>query len=508
MTSSARSRFAFSLGANLAKALIGFFTGMVVARGLGPEQYGKMMFLLGTFTALRQFLDVGSSTALFTFLSRRPRSKRFVTWFAVWLAVQFLVPLLAVGLLFPTAWLDLIWKGEQRSLVVVAFLAAYMQSTLWSVMMQMGESQRLTRMTQGLSTGIAGLHLLLVVICWWQNWLDIRVILIAMAAEWAAAAALIGTQLRFLPPDSQEDGFNDVLKEFARYCLPIIPYSWIGFAYEFADRWLLQNYGGSAHQAYYAIAFQFGAIAAIATSSILNVFWKEIAEAHQQGKMERVALLYRKVSRGLFLTAAAVAGFLAPWSKEILQLSLGPAYLGGASALTIMFFYPLHQSMGQIGGTMLYATGRVRAQVLIGMLFMVGSIVITYFVLAPEDALPAGLGLGAAGLAAKMVIMQFFAVNAIAFYLARSLKMPFDWAYQPLSGLGCLGLGWMAHAAAGWLPVADTNVWVGMLGAALLYLGLVSTLVWLAPVLAGLERDEIALSMRSVGPACFRRGPH
>jgi O-antigen/teichoic acid export membrane protein len=500
-----RSRFAFSLGANLSKALISFATGLLVARGLGPDQYGKMMFLLGTFIAVRQLLDIGSSTAFFTFLSQRQRSRRFVAWFSVWLGVQFLVPLLAVGLLFPATWIELIWKGEQRSLLVMAFVAAYLQSTLWAVMMQMGESQRLTRMVQGVSAAMAMFHLLLVVIAWWQDWLGIRLIFAAIAVEWALAAWVIAKQLRFPAVPDKNETFIGVVKEFGRYCLPLVPYAWFSFVYDFADRWLLQNYGGSVQQAFYAVAFQFGAVAGIATTSILNVFWKEIAEAHHQGNKERVAMLYRKVSRGLYFVAASVAGFLIPWSEDILRLTLGPAYVGGAAALTIMFLYPLHQSMGQIGGTMLYATGRVRAQVVIGMLVMATSIVVTYFVLAPTDASLPGFGLGSTGLAGKVVVMQFLAVNVIAIYLARTLQIDFDWIYQPFGLVVCLGLGWLAHGISGWLFDVPAHVWTGLLVSATLYLIMMAGTIWLTPSLAGLSRNEMLDVVRRVASADFRR---
>lgn len=503
MSTSVGSRFAFSLGANLSKALIGFVTGLLVARGLGPEQFGKMMFLLGTFAAIRQLLDVGSSTAFFTFLSQRRRSRRFVGWFSAWLAVQFLVPLLAVGLLFPATWVELIWKGEQRSMVVMAFLAAYMQTTLWSVMMQMGESQRLTRLVQGVSAAIAMIHLLVVVVSWWLDWLGMRLILGATIFEWALAAWVIANQLSFSESSDQNETFMVVLKEFGRYCLPLIPYAWLGFAYEFADRWLLQNYGGSVQQAFYAVAFQFGALAAIATSSMLNVFWKEIAEAHHQGNKDRVAMLYRKVSRGLFFFAAAASGFLIPWSEDILRLALGPAYVGGATALTVMFLYPLHQSMGQIGGTMMYATGRVRVQVAIGMLSMALGVVSTYFVLAPPDAAIPGFGLGSGGLAGKMVIMQFLAVNVVAIYLARSLQIDFDWTYQPIGLFVCLGMGWIAYALPRELFDTAAYVWVGILASALLYLIMTVGVVWLKPSLAGLSKNEILNVVRRITSADF-----
>jgi O-antigen/teichoic acid export membrane protein len=498
-----RARFGFSLFANLSKAIVTFGTGMLVARGLGPEQYGTMMFLLGTFAAFRQLLDMGSSTAFFTFLSQRSRSRRFLGWYLAWLGIQFLVPVLLVGLLFPAAWIELIWKGEQRSLVLFAFLAAYLQSVLWGAVLQMGESQRLTRWVQGVALTVAMVHFLLMVIVWWRDWLEIRWILIVISIEWVIAVAVMATQLRFQAIPDEADTLKNLSSEFFRYCRPLIPYAWIGFAYEFADRWLLQNYAGSMQQAYYSVAYQFGAVAAIATSSILNIFWKEIAEAHHQANHERVALLYRKVSRALYFVAAAGAGFLAPWAEDILRITLGPAYVGGSNTLMIMLCYPLHQSMGQIGGTMAYATGKVSAYVKIGMVFMASSMVVTYFVLAsPESAFP-GLGLGAMGLASKMVMMQLLSVNALAYYLARSLDFKFDWRFQPASALACLGAGYLAHVIPSSLTEIADHLWLTMLVAGSLYAVMLLGIVACAPSLAGLERSDIdsllAKGMRVIG---------
>lgn len=503
MTTSISARFGFSLFANLLKAIVSFGTGMLVARGLEPEQYGTMIFLLGTFAATRQLLDMGSSTAFFTFLSQRQRGQRFVLWYFAWLGVQFLVPFIFVGFLLPEDWLALIWKSEQRALVLLAFLAAYLQSVLWGAVLQMGESQRLTRSVQGVALAIAILHFILMAMAWWGNWLDIRWIFVVMSIEWIIAAALILKQLSFPEIPNETDTFRSVTSEFWRYCMPLIPYTWMGFAYDFTDRWLLQTYAGSVQQAYYAVAYQFGAIAAIATSSILNIFWKEIAEAYHQQNHERVALLYRQVSRGLFFVSAAVAGFLFPWSEDILRLVLGPAYLAGAAALTIMFLYPLHQSMGQIGNAMMYATGRVHAQVILGMCFMAASIVVSYFVLAPVTSPIPGLGLDATGLAGKMVVMQFLGVNTVAFYLARSMKINFDWTYQPLSGIGCLVAGWLAYSGTHWLFADCAYILISMAVACLFYATLLVAVVGLAPGLAGLKRSDIdglvANGMRMIG---------
>lgn len=497
MNSSIRSRFGFSLFANFTKSAISFCSGMLVARSLGPDEYGSMMFLLGTFTAMRQLLDMGSSKAFFTFVSQRQRSRKFVGYYGAWLGIQFLLPLLAVGLLLPDPWIDLIWRGEQRSLVLLAFLVAYMQSILWSVILQMGESQRLTRRVQGVALAVAVFHFALMAIGWWGGWLEIRVIFYLMILEWCVAIVIIVKQLEF-PIDAEEsDSPSVILSEFWHYCLPLIPYAWVGFAYEFTDRWLLQTYAGSTQQAYYSVAYQFGAIAAIATSSILNILWKEIAEAYEQKDTESVALLYQKVLRGLFFIAAAGAGFLAPWSEAILQFTLGTAYIGGAATLTVMFFYPLHQSMGQIGGVLAYATGQVSVFVNIGLVFMLLSIFVTYFVLAsPESSVP-GLALGSLGLAGKMVVLQILSVNTLAYFLARSLQTKFDWVFQPVAAIICLSAGYLSFTFSRLLIEIDSHLWAAFFTAGLLYLIMLCGFILVFPGIAGLRNSDISSALES-----------
>jgi O-antigen/teichoic acid export membrane protein len=494
MKTSVRRRFAFTVGANLLRSMLSFVTGMLLARSLGPASFGNMAFLLGTFVAIRQILDMGSSTAFYTFMSQRPQSRRFVNSFFGWLGVQFVVPLCVVGLLFPTHWIEVIWRGQHRGLVLLAFVAAFMQNSLWPVMQQFGESRRQTLWVQGLGVAIVATHLLAVVLLWLFGGLGLYVIFAAIALEYMAAAIVM---YRWLPNRVSGESVpaevrsDSVFRLYLRYCLPLIPYAWVGFAYEFADRWLLQNYGGSVQQAYYAVSAQFAGIALIATSSILNIFWKEIAEAHYKGDHARTHMLYRRISRILFLVGAVVAGYLSPWSAELLRLILSAAYVGGASTLVVMFLYPIHQSMGQIGGTMLYATERVTLQVTIGIVFMLVSMGMTYLVLAPANAVVPGLGLASKGLALKMVGLQIIQANIIAYIIARIWKWRFDWVYQPVSLLGCLALGWVAHRAAIDLASGSWPVPAVMALGGILYVILTAALVYAMPWLAGSTRTEI-----------------
>jgi O-antigen/teichoic acid export membrane protein len=493
-----RIRFATSLAANIARSGVGYISGMLVARWLGPASYGDMSFLLATFLAVRKLVDMGSSGAFFTYLSQRPRSKRFVMSFFAWLTAQFLIPLFVIGALFPSQWIQTIWHSENRGLVLLAFTASFMMNSIWPIVQQSGESQRQTAFVQGVGTAVAVAHLLAVVLLWWLGFMGLYAIFIAIALEYLLAAVVVHNKFAYAAP-SEADLIDDSPKllfgKYMSYCLPLVPYSIVGFAYAFADRWLLQHYGGGVEQAYYSVGAQFANVALIATSSLLTIFWKEIAEAHHRGDNARIGMLYKKVSRVLFLTGAVIAGFLIPWAEDLLRLILGAAYAGGATTLAIMFLFPAHQSMGRVGGAMIYATGRVSMQVVPGIFSMIISIGLTYLALAPRSAPVPGLGLASEGLALKMVLMNLVQVNIVAYVISRVWKWPFDWVYQPVSLIGCVGLGWVVHFAATGLAGHALPLLVVMGVGGVLYLMAVAVFVYAMPWLAGLTQEELALDV-------------
>ncbi len=460
-----------------------------------------MAFLLASFMAFRQMLDMASSSAFFTFLSQRPRSRRFVRFYWCWVGIQFLVSLLVVGLLLPDGWIGNIWKGEIRSVVLLAFVAAFMQGVVWPIASQMAEAQRETTRVQRLSTLVVLIHLGVVLSLWWAGQLAIPLLFAALAFEWGLAgwlaARLYRGQVELAESEGEStDTVASVWAEFWRYCLPFVPYAWLGFAHDFADRWMLQHWGGAVEQAYYAVAYQFAAVALLATSSILQIFWKEIAEAHHRQGRARVERLYLKASRSLYFVGAMVAGGLLPWTREILQLTLGAAYAGGAVTLMLMFLYPVHQSMGQIGGTMLYATGQTRIQVALGLGTMGSSLVVAYFMMAPTDAAVPGLALASEGLAYKMVIMQLISVNFMAWLISRVFRWKYDWSHQIVGLALAVAAGWLAKALV--TELAGAPILVMMIAAAPIYLALVAGALYLMPWVAGIEREEFRLIMRTL----------
>lgn len=499
MNTSIRARLKVSFIANVIRSGLNFVTGLIVARAMGPEQFGRMAFLLATFMAVKQLLDMGTSTVFFTLLSQRQRSRKFACHYWLWMGLQLLLILAAISFA-PEAWLNQVWKGEARVTLIIAALAAFMLNGAWSVASQMGEAQRQTVRVQRINTLVVAVHLAIVVALWRTHQMNIIILLIAVSIEWLIASWLAAgiyfkTTARVAIGAAPHEHFLGTTKELWQYAWPLLPMAWMGFVYDFADRWMLQHWGGAKEQAYYAVAQQFSSVALLATASILRVFWKEIAEAHNNKDAERVRILYKRASRGLYYIGAAVAAGVMPWTVEIIDLTLGEAYKQGSVAFAIMIFYPVHQCLGQVTGVMFMATNHNRWYSLLGIVSMSLSVVVGYFLMAPVDTVLPGLGLASRGLAWKMVLLQLCSVNVAMAVIAKLFKMPYDGWYQLYILALLIPLGWAVKVAIMALEY-ELSTSVLMASSSIIY-GLTVVLLAIGlPGLAGLQKGNRAIFVR------------
>jgi len=236
---------------------------------------------------------------------------------------------------------------------------------------------------------------------------------------------------------------------------------------------------------------QFSAVSLLVTRSILHILWKEIAEANSQNNSQRVLNLFNRATKLLFFSGALITGFLIPWVTEIIDLTLGKAYLGGIAAMSIMFLYPVNQARGQVSGATFLALQLTRPYVVIGILGMLASIVVAYFVLAPVDASVPGLGLGSTGMALKMVGLQFITVNVSIWWISRQLNDRFEWVYQ-FTGMGTLLLfGYLAYIGVNGIIGESVHVLIRAMLAAFFYMVVAALVLYKMPATFGMDKDQL-----------------
>ncbi len=491
-TQSITSRFTVSVLANILRGGLAFISTIIIARVLGPEEYGGYAFLLGSFIAVMSLLDMGTSNAFQTFMSQKERGKMFVLSFAAWQLLQVLLVLFVIALIFPEKWLNQIWLGHERDVVLLAFAAVFMQQRAWRTMIQTGESKRLTHRVQILNLSITAIHFLLVAGCWFFGVLSVRLVFGLILIEHLIFLAVACRILSVFRMEGEPFDGRSVLREYVTYCRPLVLYSIVGSGYIFADRWMLQNFGGSTQQALYEVGYRFGAVSLLITVSLLHIFWKEIAEAKENENLKLMQKMYRKVSRFLFFVGAVLAGFLVPWSEEIIGLLLGAPYAGGSPVLALMLVHAAFVSLAQINGSMLFATSKTKMHLVLGCIFMGVSIPGSYFILAPEDAWLPGLGLGSFGMAVKMNLFVILHVNIVSWWIARSHGWKFDWVYQVVALSGALSLGWLSFELMAFLNAfLHMNLFFKFCATFLIYSGFAGAMVWQMPWVADASREEI-----------------
>lgn len=416
---SGRVRFLFSLIANIFRGILNFATNLLIARFLLPAEYGQLAFLLTSFLAVTQFFDQGVTAAFYTFISREKSRLADNIIYFIWLLLQLLAVCVFIILLAPHAWILSIWDGAPRETVVLAFLAIFMQQIVWWSVVQLGEAKRKTIVAQS-ATMICAVFFLVAI--FFAHWIagsvgfDINRIFIIMIAVYVTASGILfiiftkdswrsNFSLNFLAE------FNQSLREYWQYCNPLILQSGVTFFYTFLDVWLLTHFAGAIQQAFFQIGQRFTGICLLGATAVMRVFWKELSSLYGQDNQERLKEVFFQTLYVVTFMGAVICGFLVFWSKEIILFSLGANYEPGWLVLAVMFFYPLHQGVGQLVGAAYCATSRTALSARLSVMVMLVSIPVSYFVLAPSHALIPGFGLGALGLALKMVILNILSVN-------------------------------------------------------------------------------------------------
>jgi O-antigen/teichoic acid export membrane protein len=491
------NRLSVSFGFNILRSLASFLTVILLARWLGPQEYGIMVFLLASFVAYQALVDMASTSAFFTFLSQRTRSKKFIIFYWRWIVIQFFVSFGIIYLILPDSLVTTIWHGESRNLIILAFVATFMQQTVWTIVSQMAEANRESIKIQKISVIFTTGHFFIIFLLWKFGILLLPLIFIALFFEWGLAS-LVASKLYYKNRfdkeniDSHSDTAASVFREFWIYCWPFIPMVGFTFFHNISSVWMLQEWGGAEEQAYHGIGLQFAAIPMIFTASVLKIFWKEIAEAKHLGDMQKLEYLYYRATRSLFFIGAIFAGLLSPWSREIILLFLGNEYLAGIIPLMLMLIYPVHQSFGQLASAMLFATENTKIQVILGMIFATVGILVTFILLSPQ----AGFQLAAIGLALKLIVVQILEVNTKSFVISRIFKWKFDWAFQIFALGFCLIFGWICKLMFSY--IIDGNIYITFLLSSIVYIILILLFLYIYPLITGFNINQLNNGIKNI----------
>jgi len=415
---------------NLVKIPVNLTLNAIFPRLLGPVDYGNFDFLYDSANKVIGFFDTGSSIAFYTRLSQNHEDRlliKFYWWVVALLATSYFLFVFGAGLFGYTS---SVWPNQSFYLVVLSAILGvltFLSSTLILIM----DASNLTvrsekvRMAQlVISLLIYGFIFLLFkkIDLSFFFYIQIFLVVFLIAGCWLV---LHRTRQSIF---SAEKLTKPVIREYGAYFWkfsnPLLVYSIVGLLVGVGARWILQEYGGSIQQAYFGLASKIGSFVLLFTTALMPLLMREFSKLFGKGDLPGLRRLYVLSFKGLYIISMFIS-VLVFFNADFISLFLGGAeFKQSTLVLSIMAFYPVHQSLGQINGSFFYSTQRTKEYRNVGLFFMSFGILLSFFLIAPSGMY--GLNLGAKGLAIQMVLIQILTVNVNSYLNCRFFKIRYS----------------------------------------------------------------------------------
>lgn len=490
---SLRKRYFFKLATNLVGIPVTIAVQSIVPRALGPLDYGNFNFLTNFFSQLVAFFDGGTSEGFYAKLSQRQREHSLLRFYGGFVLIVTVLSFMVIGGIFAVGKTAFVWPSQGVTFIVLALIWALL--TWYSqIVSKVIDAFGMTTVGEIVKViqKIVGLGALLLL--FWFNWFTLRVfyfyqygIIIFLCAAWWIVLRRRGVRLitsQRLPSAV----VRSYVKEFRVYASPLVMYAIVGLFVGLFDRWLLQRFAGSTEQGFYSLSYQIGAVCFLFTSAMTPLITREFAVAFGEQNEAKMRGLFLRYIPMLYSIAAFFSVFVFFNAARVGTLFGGSSYDDARTAIGIMAFYPVHQTYGQLSASVFYATGQTRLYRNVGIIMMVLSLPVTYFLLAPRASI--GFQLGATGLAAKMVAVQFIWVNAQLWFNAKFLKLSF-WKLLGHQMYSVALFGVAAYLSEMLTHGATDSVLYALIVNALVYAIAVAAIGWMIPSIFSVTRAEL-----------------
>jgi O-antigen/teichoic acid export membrane protein len=398
-------------------------TSIVIIRSLTPVEYGNYQFLLSIFVAVFTFANLNTQNGYFTFASQKKESYSFYKNYFVWEFIQLFAMLFFVIVVYIFEIYNL-FLGLDFFLVILALVAVFFTKNIRELITNTFESQRMTSYYLKFTFAINMIHFTIIGSLAYFYTIDISTVLILTVVEFTIYLAIsiyifIINKSKFINTGIKY-ALKDSLSRYVIYIKPLFFSSLLSFIYIFLERWLLQKYAGAEQQAYLSLAIQFSTIVLILTTSILKIFWKEVAEHINDKNSDKLKLLFDTATKNIFLITTIISMFFILNSKDIITIVYSEKYIAGVYVFMLINFYTIHQTLGQLYGTFLLALEETKVYSILVICVTLVSIPLVYLVLVPNELV--AISLGATGVGIIMVVVQFVFINIMGFYIQKKFQ--------------------------------------------------------------------------------------
>ena len=416
---SLKKRYSIKLFATAISGIISAVLLAIVPKTLGPIAYGQFVYLQEFFIKALGFLDMGSSIAFFTKLSARADRKELISFYFLY---SLLVLLLIFGFVFASdafGFLNTIIPNISTKYI---YLGLFFGFFTWftQIFIKISDAYALTVSVELIKIGHKIVSLLLLLFFVYQLSFDLELFYyyqyIALISFLLIISWLFIKKRIFQNILNSQFSILNLTKEFISYCHPLLVYSIVGLLAGLFDIWLLQKIAGSEQMGFYGLAYSLAAMCFLFTSAMTPIITREFSKSYEQKDLETMRKLFYRYIPMLYSIAAFFAVFISVQSENVLMIFTDEKFKDAYLVLVIMALYPIHQTYGQLSGSIFYATGQTKLMRNMALFTQPLGMLVTFIFIYI-------FGLGAVGLAWKMILVQFIGVNIQLYFNAKLLDL-------------------------------------------------------------------------------------
>lgn len=487
---SLKKRYVIKLLANIISGIIGAVIVAIVPKALGPIAYGQFVYLQDFFMKVIGFLDMGSSIAFFTKLSAKKNRKELITFYFLYSFLALLIVVLFIYLVKVFGYRDIILPNIPNEYI---FMGLFFGFFTWftQIFIKISDAYALTVSVELIKIGHKILSLFLLI--YFIYFISFDLSSYFYFHYISLFSFLIIITMLFIKKEILTDLFNfkfsfkSLTKEFVSYCHPLFAYSIIGLAGGFFDIWLLQKISGSEQTGFYGLAYSLAAMCFLFTSAMTPIITREFSKSYEQKDLENMKKLFYRYIPMLYSIAAYFAVFISFQSENVIDMFTDDKFKDATLVLCIMALYPIHQTYGQLSGSIFYATGQTKILRNISYFTVPIGILVSYLLIEVFD-------LGAIGLAYKMLIIQFIGVIIQLLFNAKFLNLEIKhFIFHQLYSIIFFAI--LAFCAS--LISLESSLY-SFLSSGILYTILVIIGIYIFPQIFAVNRTEIKVNIKKM----------
>lgn len=416
-------RYAAKIFSNILGIALSMVLAGIVPRSIGVKNFGDYSFLTNIFSQVINFLDLRASTCLFVKLSQDKSDIKLISYYNLFCIT--ITALMSAGVWCITSndlLRNMLLPYQEPTYVYLALIltiSIFVQSQLIKVMDSFG----LTVVSEKLGLLARTLNFIIIVIISIYGKLSLRDLFYVN----------IGTSLLYiysaipnlnkssLLPLLDYSEFKKYTSIFYKYCTPLVVYMVVCFLSEYFDRLILQKYGGSIQQGYYAFAFNISNMSMLAVSTIFFLFTRELSISVGKNDINSIANLFDAYVPTLYVVVSYFSCFVFTQAESLVVIFGGKGFEGASLTLKILSLYSLVSTFSMMSGSIIYATERTHVFRNLCLVLSPIGVIISAILISPIMHYQ----LGAVGLGIKNTMIELISVIIILYLNSRLINISF-----------------------------------------------------------------------------------